>query len=245
MEKKNVRAIAILNAKGGTGKTLLAISLSLELSKVYKVGLLDLDIDSSNIASLLNLQGEIELDEERRLIPRQYNSNLKVIAMSLYLPRADMGICIPEVERAGFIREAINAKWNELDYMILDMPGGIAVEFNTLRRIYPFEVIIVTQPNTIEDCYRVIDLCSHFKIPILGIVENMSGSYMHGKRVICSCGCGKEFTPFGKDIVKEKFPEIKYLGSIPLCQEIFEKNPPEIPSEFNVIQRIKEVIGVG
>lgn len=239
MEKKEVRAIMCINAKGGTGKTLLSINLALELSKKYKVGLVDLDVDSSNIGSLLGLQGEIDSNEERKLVPKNYNANLKVIAMSLYLPKADMGICIPEVERAGYIREAIKAKWDSLDFMIFDMPGGMAIEFDTLRKIFPnCKAIIVTQPNTIEDCNRVIDICSYRKIPILGIVENMSGTMMHGKTVVCSCGCGKEFAPFGKNIVKEKFPNIKFLGSIPLCQEIFEKNPPEIPKEFNVIQNI-------
>lgn len=238
--RKETRAIMCLNSKGGTGKTLLSINLSLELSKQHKVGLIDLDVDSSNIAGLLGLQGEIDSDERvRKLVPIEYNANLKVVAMSLYLPKADMGVCISEVSRAQYIRDAIKAKWNSLDFIIFDMPGGAAIEFNTLRKIFPnCLAIIVTQPNTLEDCNRIIDLCKHFKVPILGIVENMSGSWMHGKPIICGCGCGKEFTPFGKNTVKEKFPDIEFLGSIPLCQEIFEKNPCEILKEFNVIANI-------
>ena len=241
MEEKEVRAIMCINAKGGTGKTLLAINLALELSRNYKVGLIDLDVDSSNIASLLGLKGEIDIDDaSHRLIPIEYNSNLKVIAMSLYYQSlGDKGICIGEKSREGYVREAIKAMWNSIDYLVFDMPGGTAIEFKTLCKLIPnCRAVIVTQPNTIEDCNRVIDLCNHFKIQILGVVENMSGSYMHGKTVICSCGCGKEFTPFAKNTVREKLPNIEFLGSIPLCQEIFESSPPLIPKEFNVIQNI-------
>lgn len=240
MEEKETRALASISTKGGTGKTTVAISLALELSKAHKVGLLDADVDSSNVSGLLGLEQEITVDiDTRKLIPLDYKG-IKVFSMSSYLPRKDMGVAISGVSKTQFLRDAIySTNWGEIDLFVIDCPGGSGDEFNAIRKILPkLQAIIVTQPNTLEDCSRIIDLCNNFKIPILGIVENMSGSWMHGKPVLCNCGCGKEFTPFGKNTVKEKFPDIAFLGSIPLCQEIFETNPPEIPKEFNVIANI-------
>lgn len=233
-----------LSSKGGVGKTLVAINLALELSKKYRVALVDLDIDSSNIGGLLGLTGDIDIDlEKRKMVPKDYNG-MKVFAMSLYLPRADMGVTIPDSQRRQFVIDAIkNTQWDELDFMIFDTPGGTAVEFVTLINVMrDCKALIVTQPNTLEDCNRTVDICEHFKVPILGIVENMSGSFMHGSPVLCGCGCGQEFAPFGINTVQEVYKDIRFLGRVPLSMEIFMTKPPRIP-QFDVIQNIINALG--
>lgn len=239
-----MKSVMCLSSKGGVGKTVVAVNLAIELSRNYKVALIDLDIDSSNIGGLLGLSGDIDIVlEQRKMVPKEYNG-IKVFAMSLYLQQADQGITIPDDQRRQFIHDAIlNTDYGELDFIIYDMPGGTAVEFSTLRTLCSDIVaVIVTMPNTTEDCNRTIDVCRHFKIPIIGIVENMSGSWMHGAPVLCACGCGQEFAPFGMNAVQEEYPDIPFLGRIPLCMEIFESTPPKIPEEFGVIENIIKAI---
>lgn len=244
-----MKSIMCLSSKGGTGKTTVAINLALELTKTRRVALIDLDIDSSNVAGLLGLEGDIDIDlKKRKMIPRDYIAGenvMKVFAMSLYLQHADQGITMPDSQRRQFIQEAIlNTDYGELDYRIYDMPGGTSIEYLSLiKYVTDCSAIIVTQPNQLEDVNRTIDVCRHFKVPIIGIVENMSGSWMHGTPVLCSCGCGKEFAPFGINTIPEVYPDIPYIGRIPLCDEIFETHPPTIPDEFRyIIDNIREAL---
>lgn len=240
-------SIMCLSSKGGTGKTLISINTALELAKNHRVALIDLDIDSSNIGGLLGLQGDIDIDlEKRKMIPRDYmvgENIMKVFAMSLYLQNADQGITMHDSQRKQFIQEAIlNTDYGELDFRIYDMPGGTAIEYLSLIKYVPdCRAIIVTQPNQTEDVNRTVDVCRHFNVPILGIVENMSGSWMHGGPVRCQ-HCNEEFAPFGKNTVPEKYPDIPFLGRIPLCVEIFETHPPTIPSEFGVLENILKAV---
>lgn len=241
-----VKSAMVITTKGGAGKTLIAINLALEIAKTHRTALIDLDIDSSNIGGLLGLEGDIDIDlEKRKMIPRDYmvgENAMKVFAMSLYLQKADQGITMPDSQRKQFIQEAIlNTDYGELDFRIYDMPGGTGIEYLSLIKYVPdCRAIIVTQPNQIEDVNRTVDVCRHFNIPIIGIVENMSGSWMHGAPVLCACGCGREFAPFGMNTVPEAYPEIPFLGRIPLCEEIFETHPPTIPDEFrSIIDNIK------
>lgn len=242
-----MQSVMCLSSKGGVGKTLVAINLAIELARRgYRVALVDLDIDSSNIGGLLDLNPDVDIDmSHRKMVPQDYNG-MKVFAMSIFLPRANMGVTIPDSQRRQFIIDAIkNTAWGELDFMIFDMPGGTAVEFMTLRSMIPdCKTVIVTQPNTLEDCNRTVDLCDHFKVPIMGIVENMSGSLMHGMPVMCTCGCGQEFAPFGMNTVRDEFPGIPFLGRIQLSMDIFTSKPPRIPEQCDVVQNIISALGV-
>ncbi|MDP2217188.1 MAG: P-loop NTPase [Methanolobus sp.] len=241
------KSIMCLSSKGGVGKTLVGVNLALALAKTHRVALIDLDIDSSNVGGLLGLEGDIDIDlEKRKMIPRDYmvgENAMKVFAMSLYLQKADQGITMPDSQRRQFIREAIlNTEYGELEFKIFDMPGGTSVEFLSLATYIPdCSAIIVTQPNQSEDVNRTVDVCNHYKIKILGIVENMSGSWMHGAPVMCQ-HCNEEFAPFGKNTVPEKYPNIPFFGRIPLCEEIFETHPPTIPNEFGVLENILKAV---
>lgn len=238
--------IMIVSSKGGVGKTLLSINLALELSKNYKTALLDIDLDSSNEAGLFCLAGDSDINlETRKLIPKEYNG-IKIFAMSIFLPRADMGVTLPESQRRTFIIEAIkNTEWGELDFMIIDTPGGMGIELTTVHQLLPDCVaIIVSELNQTEDYRRTVDVLRHYNIKIIGVIENRTSSWMHGKPVICSCGCGEKFSPYGDGTIKDVSPDIKFLGSIPLCGEIYKTNPPRIPEQFmtEIMEKFKEVI---
>lgn len=241
-----MRPVIVISTKGGVGKTLVSINLALELSKNYKTALLDIDLDSSNEAGLFGLASDSDINiETRKLIPKEYNG-IKIFAMSIFLPHADMGVTIPEPQRREFVTESIkNTEWGELDFMIIDAPGGTGIELTTVHQILPdCMAIIVSEMNQAEDYIRTVDVLRHYNMKIIGVIENRSGSWMHGKPVLCSCGCGEKFSPYGEGTIKDIFPEIKFLGSIPLCGEIYKTNPPEIPEEFmvNIMDRFMEEI---
>lgn len=236
--------IVIVSSKGGVGKTLFSINLALELSKNHKTALLDIDLDSSNEAGLFGLDSDSDINlETRKLIPKEYNG-LKIFAMSIFLPRADMGVTIPEPQRRTFIIEAIkNTEWGELDFMIIDTPGGTGIELTTVHQLLPdCMVIIVSELNQTEDYIRTVDVLRHYNIKIIGVIENCTSGWMHGKPVFCSCGCGEKFSPYGEGTNKDVLPDIKFLGSIPLCGEIYKTNPPRIPEEFmtEIMENLKD-----
>ena len=173
---KNV--IAIASGKGGVGKSTIAVNLACELArKGRKVGLLDCDIYGPSIPLMMGVKTQPEVDAEERLIPPvQYD--VKLMSIGFLLEEGS-----PVIWRGPLIMKAIQqflmyVVWGELDYLLVDLPPGTGDAQLSLCQTVPLTGgVVVTTPQeaSIGVVRRGIGMLEQVQVPILGIVENMSG----------------------------------------------------------------------
>jgi len=218
-----VRVYAVLGIKGGVGKSLIAIALAKALSRYYNVGLVDCDIDSSNVPGMLDAKEGMKLSKDGvRFIPVWVTPKLKMVSLeSIGFGRKRAAITKEGKQHQQIIRDLIEQTvWGRTQVLIADMPAGSSDEFLGVMSIFDHldGCIAVAQPSTAEDFHRVIDLCKYYGINLMGVIENMNGTLTEcGVPAACPV-CHKEFSPLGKDVIRDICMQkgVTYLGGIPL-----------------------------
>lgn len=172
---KNIkRLIAISGGKGGIGKSLIASTLALTLSKLgYKVGLLDLDFCGPSVNIILGTRG-IYPKEEKGIIPPEIYG---IKFMSIIYYAGDNPLPLRGIDVSNAIIELLAVtRWGRLDFLIVDMPPGIGdATLDTIRLIKKAEFLIVTTQSkvTLETVKKVLKILKELRVPIVGIIENM------------------------------------------------------------------------
>lgn len=188
--------ILILSGKGGVGKSTVAASVAVSLARMgKKVALLDLDFHGPTQPTLFNLQ-TVRLDgDENGIIPAEV-AGVKIVSLGLLLDNQDAAVIWRGPAKISVIKqlfEEVNYG-DDLDFLIMDFPPGTGDEVLSAAQMTPGDkkAIIVTTPQevSLSDCRKCVDFCSQLKVPILGIVENMSS-------FICP-DCSHSHTIFGK-----------------------------------------------
>jgi ATP-binding protein involved in chromosome partitioning len=171
------KIVAVASAKGGVGKSSVAVNLALALSaKGHKVGLLDADVYGPSVPTMLGLTEGPEVTEDKKIHPVK-SHDLQVISMGLLLPPDQ-----PVIWRGPLVFSAIkqflkDVQWTDLEYLIVDMPPGTGDAQLTLIQQVPLSgVVMVTTPQEValSDVRRGVVMFRETKVPVLGIVENMS-----------------------------------------------------------------------
>jgi ATP-binding protein involved in chromosome partitioning len=214
--------LLVMSGKGGVGKSSLAVNLAAGLSlKGYKVGLMDVDLHGPSIPRMLGLMQQTPLQQKDGIFPIPVNDHLKVISVEVLMPDKDSPTIWRGPLKIGVIRQFIaDVIWGDLDFLIIDSPPGTGDEPLTVAQTIPgAQAIIVTTPQEISlsDVRKSINFCRQVDMPIMGLVENMSG-------YICP-HCGQESAIFKKDGGKRTAFSMKvpFLGSIPFDILLMEK----------------------
>lgn len=245
-----VPTILVLAVKGGTGKTVVARELIMELSKEKVVAALDADVDSPNLAESLGVPPgcwmELTLDE-RNFVPVEHGENVRLFSTSLYHPDAARGWTQTGNQNQLLLKDAAtHTEWGQVDMFVVDMPAGSSDEFRAITQWFKniLGVVVVTQPNTIADLGRAFDITSRFCLPILGVVENMV-------EVECQ-KCGHSNILFADHgLVKEMCDGagVRYMGFVgwvKKLQKAPENSKPLLPEKYRgVIEDLVEVIQNG
>ena len=210
------RKLVVLSGKGGVGKSTVAANLAVAMAaKGHRVGLLDVDIHGPSIPRIMGVEGKALVSNGQRIIPVRTNENLSVMSIGLLVQnKADAVICRGPL-MFGVIRQFLaDVAWESLDYLVIDCPPGTGDEPLSVAQLVgrPAGAVIVTTPQdlAINDVRRCVTFCEKVSLPIVGIVENMSG-------FICPV-CGARTDLFGRGGGERLAQEttVPFLGGIPI-----------------------------
>lgn len=209
--------ILVMSGKGGVGKSTVAVNLALGLAhRGYRVGLMDVDLHGPDICRMLNLTGCLQPPKNQGgLVPTLlYNDNLKVVSLEYMMKNRDEAIIWRGPLKIQAIRQFVaDMDWGELDYLVVDAPPGTGDEpLSVAQTITGVQALVVTTPQSLAlaDVRKSLNFCKTVKMPILGVVENMSG-------FICP-HCEERvdiFSTGGGEQVAREF-DLPFLGRVPM-----------------------------
>jgi ATP-binding protein involved in chromosome partitioning len=176
---KNI--VAVSSGKGGVGKSTVAVNIAVALAQTgAKVGLIDADIYGPNAPTMLGLEGAnvtVRQGEQGEILEPAFNHGVKMVSMGFLIDR-DQPVIWRGPMLNGEIRQFLyQVQWGELDYMVIDLPPGTGDAQLTLAQAVPMAgAVIVTTPQNValSDARRGLRMFQQLKVPVLGIVENMS-----------------------------------------------------------------------
>jgi ATP-binding protein involved in chromosome partitioning len=189
--------------------------------KKYNVGLLDSDIHGPSIPKILGIENKKPEISEQGINPVVALPNLKVMSMSFFLPDSDSPIIWRGPVKMGAIKQFISdVHWGELDYLIVDLPPGTGDEPLSIAQLIPDSdgAVIVTTPQEVAilSVRKSINFVKKMNIPIIGIIENMSGfTCPHCSKTVDIFKTGGGYKA-SMDFM------IPFLGKIPLDPNIVE-----------------------
>ncbi|MGN0867789.1 MAG: P-loop NTPase [Oligosphaeraceae bacterium] len=219
---KGVRHIfLVMSGKGGVGKSTVAANLAASLSlRGWQTGLLDVDFHGPSIPKMLGLEGASLYAEGEKLLPVEMGAlNMKVMSIGFTLPQADHAVIWRGAMKHGIIRQLLgDVLWGDLDALVIDTPPGTGDECLSTCQLLPQAdgAVLVTTPQQVSasDVSKSLNFLSQLSLPVLGIVENMSGFVCPhcGERVeIFSRGAGEELA--------RKY-DVPFLGRLPLDPQV-------------------------
>ena len=214
--------ILILSGKGGVGKSTVAANLAMTLARDGKrVGLMDVDIHGPSIPKLMGIMGQVPQMGEKTITPVKVGERLFIMSMGSLLQHQDLAVIWRGPLKMGAIKQFLkDVEWGELDFLIIDSPPGTGDEPLSVAQLIPDldGAIVVTSPQdlSILDVRKSITFCRQLNMPVLGVVENMSG-------LICP-HCGQEIDVFKKGGGERMALEmnVPFLGSIPIDPLVVE-----------------------
>jgi ATP-binding protein involved in chromosome partitioning len=168
------RIVAVSSGKGGVGKSLVASTLALALTKQgYEVGLFDLDFTSPSTHVILGIDG-VQPKEDKGIVPPVVNG---LEYMSIVYYSGDYASPLRGADVSNALIELLSiTRWGKLDFLVIDMPPGIGdATLDLIRLIKNIEFLVVTTSSQLafETVRKLLKLLKELKVPVAGVVENM------------------------------------------------------------------------
>jgi ATP-binding protein involved in chromosome partitioning len=229
---KNI--IAVVSGKGGVGKSTVAANLALAISQSgAKVGLMDADIYGPSVPIMFGVRGErpmmMDIEGKGMIAPLE-RYGIKLISIGLLVDEKSAVVWRGPMASSAIRQFVTDVYWDELDYLVVDMPPGTGDIHLTLMQTVPVTgVVVVTTPQDVAlaDAKKGIAMFgqSQLNVPLIGLVENMS--YFTPAELP-----DNKYYIFGKDGGKRLAEEydIPFLGQIPLVQSIREGGDTGVPA---------------
>ena len=214
--------IMVLSVKGGVGKSTVAVNVAVALAmEVKQVGILDVDFHGPSIPTLLKLNGDPMNASEEGIEPVDFVEGIKVMSIGFFMPAQDRAEIWRGPMKISVIKQLLaEVNWGYLDYLVIDFPPGTGDEPLSVAQLIPDAdgAVIVTTPQDLSliDVRKSIDFCKQLNVPVLGVIENMSG-------LVCP-HCGKVVDVFKRGGGEKMAGEmgVPFLGRIPIEPLIVE-----------------------
>jgi len=213
------KVIGVMSGKGGVGKSTVSVMIAQNLKKQgYKVGILDADITGPSIPRLLNINEKRAISIDEGLIPVEDKNGIKVMSLNLIIENENE----PVIWRGPVISNLVkqfwtDVLWEELDYLIVDMPPGTSDVALTVMQSIPISgMVMVSIPQDMVSMIvsKAIIMARKMNIKVLGVVENMS-------YIMCP-DCNKKIRLFEENNINDflRDMDLKLLGEIPMAKDI-------------------------
>ncbi|MBL8889788.1 MAG: Mrp/NBP35 family ATP-binding protein [Planctomycetaceae bacterium] len=211
--------IAVGSGKGGVGKSTVATSLAYSLKKMgSRVGLMDADVYGPSVPQLTGTSGNLQQQDGK--IQPMMQDGMPIVSIGFMVP-ADQAI----IWRGPMLHSAVtqfirDTAWGELDYLIIDMPPGTGDVALTLSQLLPLSgsvVVCTPQKVALLDAVKAIAMFRKVKIPLIGVVENMSGFLCPDNH--------KRYDIFGSGGARQMAEDanIPFLGDLPITLQMRER----------------------
>jgi ATP-binding protein involved in chromosome partitioning len=217
-----MKIVSIASGKGGTGKSVLSVSIALALARRgFKVGLVDCDVEGPNICDILGsnpieIKGDVFIPAESR--------GVKYISLAHIVSERDPILWSGKDYRSAAKQLLERVDWGNLDYVVLDLPPGTGEPLQEMLPLADF-LIIVTVPSHLSESKvtRMVEMARETQTPILGLVKNM---------VYYECECGRRVRIFPEDHSFEDCG-VPTLFEVPLSPKVAkEKVINDIPIDL-------------
>ena len=213
--------VMVLSGKGGVGKSTVAVNIARALAEAgRRVGLLDVDVHGPSVPRMLGLEGQSVGVRDGTLLPVTVGG-LKVISLGFMLPERDAAVIWRGPMKMNVIRQFLSdVEWGDLDYLVIDSPPGTGDEPLSVAQLVEGAdgAVRVTTPQAVAlaDVRRSINFCRQLGLPVLGVIENMSG--------LACPHCGEVTHVFGTGGGERMAREmgVPFLGRVPIDPKIVE-----------------------
>ena len=236
------KIVGVLSGKGGVGKSYITSLLAVYLNRQgYKVGIMDADITGPSIPKAFGIK-EKAYGEDGLIYPLESRGGIKIISSNCLLEDDSDPIVWRGPLLGGLIKQFYeDVLWEELDYLLIDMPPGTGdVALTVFQQIPVDDLIIVTSPQDLVSLIvtKAIKMANMMNIKVLGVIENMS--YLR-----CP-DCGKEIKLFGESHLEEFAKNVGFnvLTKLPLVSEnttLVDKGQVEKVSLDEILPAVKAV----
>lgn len=219
----------VLSGKGGVGKSTVAVNLATALASAgRRVGLLDVDLHGPSIPGLLGLDYKPQPGRAGGIAPAPVSENLWAMSIQFFLPEEDDAVIWRGPRKYSAIREMLaGVDWGHLDCLVVDAPPGTGDEALALVELLGAGAgaVIVSTPQrvAVSDVRKALGFCKTLKLPVLGVIENMSG-------FVCP-HCGETTDVFlrgGAETMAEE-AGVPFLGRIPMDPAVVQAGEQGVP----------------
>ena len=216
---KNI--IGVMSGKGGVGKSTMTTLIAKQLNaQGYKVGILDADITGPSIPRLMRMGDVKAFSDGTNIIPVTTSAGIKVISLNLMLEDENSPVIWRGPMIGGVVKQFYtDVLWEELDYLLIDMPPGTGDVALTVMQSIPITgVVMVSMPQNLVSMIvsKAINMTQQLNVPVIGIIEIMS--------YIQCPNCSEKIRMFDDDDINNFLDsnKVELLGELPMSKEIIK-----------------------
>ena len=213
------KIIGVMSGKGGVGKSTLSVLIARTLKEQgYKVGIMDADITGPSIPRLLHIQDQKAKTTGQDIFPVVTEEGIKVISLNLMLEDENQPVIWRGPVIAGAVKQFYtDVLWEELDYLLIDMPPGTGdVALTVMQSIPMTGIVMISTPQDMVSMIvsKAINMARKMNINVLGVIENMS-------YIECP-DCSKKIRIFNNEGMGKFLEEmdVELLGELPMISSI-------------------------